>query len=120
MGTQRTSNKDILEAINAQTEAIGKLVSALSVTTTPEVNSAPTVTVEQDEIPSTVKVDEGYLNHMKGKVQDACNEDGNDRILYARQNKQNQTKLGYCLADRWTNLSDKRIIGAVDHITPNS
>ena len=104
MGTQRASNKDILDAINALTQAI----------TSTYVKPAPVV----EQAPDTdVQVPESYLNLMSGKVEAACKADGLDRILYARRNLHGETKLAYCMASRWTGLKDRGLIGAIKHIS---
>lgn len=122
MGSQRTSNKDILAAIEAQTAAIGNLASAIAGQA--QVQAEPpvltdVVTPEPEPVTNdTVKVPTQYRTHVMGKVQAKCNADGEDRILYARRNLSNEVKLAYCLASRWTTLKDRGLIGAIAHVKP--
>ena len=124
MGTQRASNKDILEAINALTQAITAThVAPAPVVAAPaavlpmsQERNKPAPVVEQ-AADTDVQVPESYLNLMTGKVQDACKADGLDRILYARRNLHGETKLAYCMASRWTGLKDRGLIGAIKHIS---
>jgi len=108
MGTQRTSNKDVLAAIEALTAAIqATVVAPAAIAATPAPNSGE----------ATVNVDAAYLAHMKVKVQDFANSKGEDAILYARKNGRGETKLAYCLASAWANKRDRGIVGPVAHIT---
>ncbi|KKL46285.1 hypothetical protein LCGC14_2347110, partial [marine sediment metagenome] len=66
----------------------------------------------------TASIDAAYLSHMTNKLQARSNDDGKDYVLYARVNKANQTKLAYCVADKWAGLTDKRIIGPVKTVSP--
>ena len=118
MTASRTSNKQILEAINEQTAAIMALASALSGGTKAEpVADTPVVTVEEPEVtrdvPSKVRVPADYMRHMRIKAQDHANAKGEDVVLYARVNLAGEQKLAYCLKSRWTSLRDKGLIGAV-------
>ena len=119
MGASRTSNKDILAAIEAQTDAISKLVSAISGTQaqpTPETGPRIVDTVVPEapaNKPSEVKVPSGYMTHQRSKAQDHANAKGEDVVLYARVNLAGEQKLAYCLKSRWTSLRDKGLIGAV-------
>ena len=116
MGTARTSNKDILDAILGLTSAITQTHVAAPV-------AAPVVTpvVEADPEPesaSQVEIPKGYRTHMLAKVQAKVNTDAADRIMYARRNLNGEVKLAYCLASRWTGLKDRGLIGAIAHIKP--
>ena len=119
MGTQRTSNKDILAAIEAQTNAISGLVQALTQTQTqaPAVEAAP-VPEREPQSPSNVQVDAGYKAHVMAKAQALSNKDNEDRILYVRKNMRGETKLAYVLASKWSSLRDNGLIGAIEHIKP--
>ena len=105
MTTERTSNKQILDAILALTEAI----TATKV--------APVVQKQETPTESTVNVDAAYLNHMTTKVADFAKAKGEDAIIYARKNGRGETKLAYCVASKWTGLKDRGLIGAVKHIS---
>jgi hypothetical protein len=129
MGTQRASNKDILDAINALTQAITATHVAPKQAPAPVVaapaavlpmsqeRSKPAPVVVEQAQDTSVQVPESYLTLMTGKVEQACKDDGKDRIMYARHNLRGETKLAYCLAERWSTLKDKGMIGALKHIS---
>lgn len=123
MGTQRTSNKDILAAIEAQTNAINALVGAVAGTVnTPPAGVIDTTPVTDPEpepqSASNVRVDAGYKAHVMAKAQALSNKDNEDRILYVRKNMRGETKLAYVLASKWSSLRDNGLIGAIEHIKP--
>src|SRR5210317_572089 len=116
MTASRTSNKQILEAIEAQTSAITALAAAIS--GTPAASPEPVATTSVDvapvaDKPVTPRVKPEYLTHMKGKAQDHANNKGEEVVLYARVNGMGEHKLAYCLKPRWTSLRDKGLIGAI-------
>ena len=122
MGTTRTSNKDILNAIEGQTAAITALAAAISGSVIPAKASVPVVETAAPAKAGTSgkpQVDEPYLNHMVAKVTEKCAEDGESRVLYARRNGHGETKLAYCLLSRWASLRDGGLIGAVKQIDPS-
>ena len=124
MSASRTSNKQILTAIEEQTAAITALASAIagnhtSAPEAPVVTPEPVVTEpEATDKPTKVRVSPEYLSHMKVKGQDHANNKGEDVILYGRVNLNGETKLAYCLASRWTKLRDRGLIGAVARFSP--
>jgi hypothetical protein len=108
MGTQRTSMKDVMEAIQGLTAAVqATLVAPVA---------APVATTPAPTGETSVPLDASYEAHMKAKVQDFANSKGEDCILYARKNGRGEVKLAYCLASKWTGLKDRGLIGAVAHI----
>ena len=118
MGTQRTSQKDVLNAINSLTDVITQLVAngantPVSAPAAAIVTSAPAPVNDGEQ---TIDVDPAYVTRMEAKVADKC-KDGSDRILYARHNLRGETKLAYCLASNWTGLKDRGLIGAIKHIS---
>ena len=122
MGTQRTSNKDILEAIASQTTAINALVSAISGTVaTPAQTQAPAPVNETAASPD-IQVKKSYSNHMVAKVTDKVNEDGASRALYARRNGNGETKLAYCLLSRLDDVKvrDRGYLGTLQIIEPSA
>jgi len=117
MGASRTSNKDILEAILAQNEAINTLASAIAGNhaTAPAVTPEPVVTTEPErDIPSTLKVKPDYLSNRKVAAQDHANAKGENVVLYGRVNGKGEHKLAYCLKSRFASLRDKGLIGPVE------
>ena len=106
----RVSNKQVLDAIEAMPAAIAAALAG-----TPA-QSAPikAETTEQD----APTVDKAYLSHVSAKLQKRANGDGKDYVLYARKNVAGETKLAYCVADKFAGLTDRRIIGAVSTISP--
>lgn len=119
MGTQRTSNKDVLNALN---DGFDRLIDALgNQQVAAPAPAAPVAEATGEQVgESTIKVDGAYLEHMKLKVQDFANAKGEDAILYARKNGRGETKLAYCLGSKWTTLRDRGLIGPVEHISPTS
>lgn len=121
MGTQRTSMKDVLAAINAQNETLAALVSAIAGPVTqaahtpaPEVQvqvAAPAPTAQTQDTP---RYEKGYMAHMKVKVAELVANDGQPRVLYGRVNKHGEDKLAYCLKERFSNLKDRGFRGAIE------
>lgn len=118
MGTQRTSNKDILDAINGLGDSIANAI-ANAMTQNASAPAQPEA-ASSEPTEQSVKVPQSYRDHVMAKVQDKCDSDGEDRVLYARRNLNGETKLAYCLASRWTTLKDNGLIGAIAHVTPAS
>ena len=118
MGTQRTSNKDVLDAINALTQAITQ-----SVINAPAPAAPAQVQVAQapEETNAPVKLDPCYVNHVKvAKAQPYANDKGADVVLYARHNGRGETKLAYCLAEKFAKLRDRGLIGAIAIMNPEA
>lgn len=127
MTASRTSNKQILDAISEQSQAISALVAAITQTQAPvtpvttqnvapaPVNDAPVVDGE-----TSVQFPESYLSHMATKIQDTANDKGVRYIEYARRNLKGENKIAYCTADRWANLKDKGLIGPMAVFDPAS
>ncbi len=109
----RVGNRQLLTAIEGMPAAIA---AAIAETTAPVAIATPAdETVGNDQ---TASVDAAYLSHMTAKLQARSNDDKQSYVLYARTNKANQTKLAYCVADKWSGLTDKRIIGPVRTVSP--
>ncbi len=112
----RTSNKQILEAIEKLTETIANaMVPNQTVKTEPEVPTLTPISQPTAEAPAqSVKVAKGYLNHMVAKTTATAKEKGVDYMLYARFNKAGETKLAYTTLDRWSKgLRDSGLIGPI-------
>ncbi len=111
MGSQRTSQKDVLNAIEAQTASIDALVNAL---TAKEIaapsnegdteGAVSTAAIAETEVP----VDAAYLSHMTAKAADHATAKGQTVILYARRNKAGETKLAYALQERYDSVVSKQ------------
>lgn len=119
--TGRVSNRAILSALEGLPAAIAAAMAPAQVST-PEV-SVPTLPVDptlQGETGEKVvtEIDPGYLAHVSGTLQDRANLNKATYMLYARRNKAGETKLAYCAADKWSSLTDRRIIGAVKTVSP--
>ena len=112
--SERTSNKQLLTAIEAIPAAIA---AALANVQTAPVAIATPATAET--APETVKVDEAYKLHMVTKVQAFADSKGESSVLYARRNGHGETKLAYCLASKFAGLKDRGLIGAVSVIDPS-
>ena len=110
--SERTSNKQILDAILALTDAI------TSTTIAPVVNATPVAAVETAD----VEVDGAYLEHLQAKAAAHATAKGEDVVLYARRNKAGETKLAYALASRWDDKvkGQPSTLGVVDTYQPAS
>lgn len=116
MGTQRTSNRDILTAIEAQTNAINALVGAIAgqVSTTPEPQAQVTDPNPKADAPTKARYEAGYMAHMQAKVAELVASDGQSRVLYGRVNKAGEHKLAYALRSRFdSGLKDRGYQGVV-------
>lgn len=106
MGSQRTSNKDVLGAIEAQTASIDALINALTAgAIAPATVTEPSAPVTEE---TTVVVDEAYLAHMTVKAAEHATNKGETVVLYARKNKQGETKLAYALQERYDTVVSKQ------------
>lgn len=129
MGSQRTSQKDVLNAIEALTAAITSSMQTAPVavpvaapTAAPVVNPAilpmsqakPAPVVEAK--PEVVEIDKGYRAIMQKKALAYGQAHGEKTVLYTRHNQRGEVKLAYCLASKWTGLKDKGLIGAIELI----
>ena len=117
--TSRVSNKQILEAIAGQTEALNALVAAMSAgiqapKPAPSVKPEP-VAVETD---SPIKVSKSYLANRKEAAQAHANKVGGEIVLYARKNMAGRTVLAYAQRSRHDNLRDKGYLGKVATFQP--
>ncbi len=118
----RVSNKQILTAL---TDLPGQIAAAMAGVAPVQAVPAQDIPVLDDAITEPVseetvkaKIDPGYLTHVTGTLQDRANLNRVDYVLYARKNKAGETKLAYCAADKWSALTDRRIIGPVSTISP--
>lgn len=112
MGNVRTSNKDILAAIEAQTSAINGLVGAL--TGTQVQAQAPAVETPAATESNGHEIPKGYMETMDKKVRKLVGDDGQSRVLYLRRNLKGEYKLAYALKSRWDEgIKDNGLIGAV-------
>lgn len=107
MGTARTSNKDILEALDNGFDRLITALTANAVTAPVAASDNIPVLVPEDDTP-TVEVDPEYLSHMNGKAQAHATDKGIETVLYARVNKANQTKLAYALRERYDTVVAKQ------------
>lgn len=123
MGAQRTSNKDILVAIEQQTNAINALVGVLAGTQNTPPSGEIDCTPVTDPAPKQVSEPTGrkaryeadYLSHMKTKVAELVANDGQSRVLYGRVNKAGEDKLAYALRTRFdAGLKDRGYQGVVE------
>lgn len=116
MGDKRTSMKDVLNAVETQTQSIDALVTALTANAiAPAAIAAPVV--DGGEAPK-VEVAEGYMAKMTEKAANHATTKGSEVVLYARKNQRGETKLAYALRDRFDSLNDKGLIGAVGTFQP--
>ena len=113
MGTQRTSMKDVLEAINAQNDTLTALVSAIAGNAPAQAQEPTPVTETAAPVSELPQVDSKYMAHMDAKVAKLTATDGQARVMYLRRNGHGEVKIAYCLKDRWANLKDNGKLGAV-------
>jgi len=122
MGTQRASNKDILDAINALTAAITSTKVAPvfgdeAVFAAMERNEKALPVLTEGVTPAPDRnvnaVPKSYLQHMTAKVTSIAHDKGESHVIYLRRNGAGEQKLAYCKASNWTTLKDRGIIGAV-------
>ncbi len=126
MGTQRASNKDVLDAIAKQGESIDKLINVLTAQSMPadpgpiRDEAADTAPVEDKTTDNKLKVDDAYLVHQKAKAQAHADAKGTEVVLYCRVNKANETKIAYALRERYDDTIAKQPShrGAVATFTP--
>lgn len=114
----RVSNKQVLDAIEAMPAAIAAAIAGTSAIDPAISSTEPVGSPLVQATDNAPTVDKAYLSHMTGKLQTRSNDTGLTHVLYARTNKANETKLAYCVADKFAGLTDRRIIGAVATISP--
>ena len=112
--TERTSNKQLLDAIEAMPAAIAAAIATVASGATP----VATPTTEGGT--TNIGLDKKYEAHMALKVQDFANDKGESAVLYARRNGRGEVKLAYCLHSKWSNLKDRGLIGAVSTFKPEA
>ncbi len=111
MGTQRASNKDVLDAIAKQGESIDKLINVLTAQSMPVEAPVEDKTTEGKAKDPRIAVDDAYLTHQKGKAQAHADSKGTEVVLYCRVNKAAETKLAYALRERY----DDTIVNQPSH-----
>lgn len=109
---KRVSNERILTALEGLPAAIAAAMAPTHVAAPVESESA----AQGETIDAPI--DPNYLTHVTGKLQERANMNSMTYVLYARKNKAGETKLAYCAADKWSALTDRRIIGAVSTVSP--
>lgn len=123
---ERTSNKEILNAIEGQTASIDKLVTALTAGAMGKEVPAPSSATDTIVTPVTegeddnglIEVAEAYLAKMTEKAANHATSKGCEVVLYARKNQRGETKLAYALRERFDTLTDKGLIGPVGTFQP--
>jgi hypothetical protein len=107
MGNARTSNKDVLNAVESQTESIDKLIAVLTAQAQPTadvVGAAET----QPTTEGGVNVDPAYMACMTEKAANHATTKGSEVVLYARRNKAGEHKLAYALRERYDDVVSKQ------------
>lgn len=110
--SNRVSNRQILDVL---TDLPAAIASAIAGSAAPVAIATPADDSAKAETPA---VDAAYLSHVASKLQVRANDTKQDFVLYARRNKAGETKLAYCVASKWSTLTDKRIIGPVKTVSP--
>jgi len=106
--------KDVMTAIEGQTQSIDALVTALTAGAIAPAVAAPVV---EDDAPA-IEVPEGYLAKMTEKASAHATTKGSEVVLYARKNQRGETKLAYALRERFDALNDRGLIGPVGTFQP--
>lgn len=127
MGAERTSNKDLLNAITEGNRSLTASIDALVATlvgqqeariaereAAPVTDPVAASTEVVENVPAKLSVKPAYLSHMKAKAAEHASKRGEDVVLYGRVNLHGEHKLAYCLKSRWTGLKDNGLIGAVE------
>ena len=118
MGASRTSQKDILNAIQAQTDTIAALAEAIAVLYTPAPAAPVAATAAPAEHNGEIEVNKDYLANRKVAAQEHANKVSAEVVLYARRNLRNETKLAFAQRGRFDTLRDKGLIGPVATFQP--
>ena len=123
MGTTRTSQKDVLEAVNGLGEQLAALVSIMTQQQqTAAVEPSVTTVTEPEPKPAkqaSVKVDRKYFNHMLPKWQQLANAKGVAYIGFAYRKSSGRTGLWACPASEFSKVSRRdNFLGAVAEVKP--
>ena len=111
MGTQRTSQKDVLEAIQQLTAVVTQLVQQPTAAPEP---------VAQPAKADTVKVDKGYLAKMQPKWQQLADRKGLAYVGFAYRKSNGQLGLWACPKTEYAKASSRsNFIGAIMEINPS-
>ncbi len=124
MSNTRTSNKQILEAIERLTGAVEKLV----INQTPNIptlnpdseGTGANVQPTNPQRGADIRIDPKYLEHMQHKAQDHATLKKEDVVLYSRRNKTGEIKLAYALASRFPTIKDRGMIGTLGTFAPSN
>lgn len=117
MGTQRTSNKDVLNSINGLSDQMATLIGLLSAQAQAPAQVATPVTEPARNVEApTVKVPADYHKHQVAKAAEHAKRQGQDVVVYTRRNGKGELKIAYCLASRFATLRDNGLIGAIDYV----
>ena len=109
---RRVSNERILSALEGLPAAIAAAMAPAQADAPAEIANAS----KGEQV--TAAVDPAYLAHVGTTLQDRANLNNMTYVMYVRKNKAGETKLAYCAADKWSALTDRRIIGAVKTVSP--
>ena len=110
--SERTSNKQILEAINALTEAITQTMVQ------PKVEPQPVAAAAEASGESTIKVDAKYKAMMENKFAAYAAKVGEPVIGYAYKKSNGRTGLWSIPQSKWTGAKIKNLVGAVGIYKP--
>lgn len=111
----KTQHEQLMEAIATLTATITTLVAAPA----PAITAAPEVAATAAK-PAMPEFDKAYVSHMaNNKCQAYADKNGEQVVLYARNNAKGEHKLAYCLASKFENLKDRGLIGAIQVINPS-
>ena len=113
MGTSRISNRDVLDAIQNQTETLSQLIAVLTATAQPKAEPVAQPKVETG-LPgakqpkaaegNTFGVEPKYLAVMTEKAKSYALAKGVTVILYSRRNGKGEVKLAFSQPDRYETI----------------
>lgn len=114
MGNARTSNKDILVALD---NGFDRLITAL---TANAIAPAATAADPVAETPAAPQVDPAYMAHQSAKAAEHATNKGEEVVLYTRRNKSGEVKVAYALRSRFDEVVAKQpsCIGPVGSFQP--
>ena len=116
--SNRTSNKQILDAIEAQTAAMTQLIAALTPNQT-QPTAEVSVAEEPKAKPSKVKVSEAYLNAMLPKWQALANSKGVTYVGFAYRKSNGKVGLWAVPKDKYAaKAASDSFIGAIREVHP--
>lgn len=119
MGTQRTSQKDVLNAIEQLTAAVSQLIQTQHAPAMPVIAPEPVAQVAPAKT-DTVRISKSYLAAMQPKWQTLANNKGVSYIGFAYRKSNGKTGLWACPEPEYAKVSKRdNHLGAVVKVDPS-